>query len=305
MKAQSKTQVELEGSSRAAGRYVSRRGFLLAAGGTVVAASGLAADAFAWEPYHVGVTRHTVPVRGLPSALEGLRIAHLTDIHFYDGMHPAAERAMAAVAGLRPDLTVVTGDLVERANQLGTVRTFLEGCRGRLGTYVTLGNWEYHARVQSHEMARAAARAGAELLVNQSVVVKEGGAELAVVGLDDPRAGHPDPARALEGLPSGIPTLWAFHAPGLADEVRDRGYPAPCLALAGHTHGGQIRLPLLPAVTPPASGRFVAGWYHDTFAPLYVSRGIGTSGIRARLGAEPEVAVFELTAQAVRPGEPA
>ena len=105
----------------------------------------------------------------------------------------------------------------------------------------------------------------------------------------------PDPAAALDGLPSGIPTMWLFHAPGISDDFRGRGYPEPFLSLAGHTHGGQIRLPLLPAVTPPASGRFVAGWYRDTFAPLYVSRGIGTSGIRARLGAPPEV--VELTLQ--------
>jgi predicted MPP superfamily phosphohydrolase len=62
----------------------------------------------------------------------------------------------------------------------------------------------------------------------------------------------------------------------------------------GHTHGGQIRLPPIPAVTPPGSGRFVAGWYRDTFAPMYVSRGIGTTEIRARFLCPPEAPLFTL-----------
>lgn len=283
-----------EGSGRQAGRAISRRGFLLSAGGTVAAASGLAADAFAWEPHHIEVSRHTVRVAGLPPGLDGVRIAHLSDIHFYAGVHPAAERAMATVSELAPDVTVVTGDLVERRDQMPAVQVLLRECRGRQATLVTLGNWEYQAGVESRTLADAAEQVGAQLLVNRHVELDMDGTRLAVVGLDDPRVGAPDPAAALDGLPGGVPTLWLFHAPGLSDTLRGRGYPPPFLSLAGHTHGGQIRLPLMPPVTPPASGRFVAGWYHDTFAPLYVSRGIGTSGIRARFGAPPEIAEFTL-----------
>lgn len=288
------TQGGRETQGDGGGWVVSRRGFLLAAGGSVAMASGVAADAFAWEPKHVEVSRHVVKVPGLPAALAGFRIAQVSDIHFFAGMHPAAERAMAAVSELQPDLTVATGDLVERNDQQATVEEFLKGCRGRLGTLVTLGNWEYQAGIRASVMAASAEKVGAQLLVNRHTVLEHRGAQLAVVGLDDPRVGAPDPVAALDGLASGIPTMWLFHAPGISDDFRGRGYPEPFLSLAGHTHGGQIRLPLLPAVTPPASGRFVAGWYRDTFAPLYVSRGIGTSGIRARLGAPPEVVEFTL-----------
>ena len=72
------------------------------------------------------------------------------------------------------------------------------------------------------------------------------------------------------------------------------GVPRPALLLSGHTHGGQIRLPGVPAFTPPGSGRYVAGWYLDPPAPLYVSRGIGTADIRARFRCPPELPVFRL-----------
>jgi predicted MPP superfamily phosphohydrolase len=78
------------------------------------------------------------------------------------------------------------------------------------------------------------------------------------------------------------------------DGVPRERFPAPAAIIAGHTHGGQIRLPFYAPYTPWGSGRFVAGWYHDTLAPLYVSRGIGTVTIPARLFCLPEVALFTL-----------
>ncbi|MBK9067883.1 MAG: metallophosphoesterase [Gemmatimonadetes bacterium] len=238
------------------------------------------------------MSRHAVAVAGLPSGLDGLTILHLTDLHLYAGLHSAARRVMALAAELAPDVTVVTGDLVESTLQLRELTPWLAACRGRLATVVTLGNWEHQVGVTPDAMERTAAAAGATLLYNRSLVVERGGARLTLVGLDDARSGAPDPEGALRDTAPGSPQVWVFHAPGYADVLRSRGLPRPAFALAGHTHGGQIRPPLLPPITPPASGRFVAGWYRDTFAPLYVSRGIGTSGIRARFRCPPEIGVF-------------
>src|SRR5438093_1374188 len=105
---------------------------------------------------------------------------------------------------------------------------------------------------------------------------------------------RPDVAAAVRGLGAADPAIWIVHAPGFVDGVpRDR-FPAPAAILAGHTHGGQIRLPFYAPYTPWGSGRFVEGWYRDTLAPLYVSRGVGTVTIPARLFCLPEVAVFTL-----------
>jgi len=88
--------------------------------------------------------------------------------------------------------------------------------------------------------------------------------------------------------------VWVLHAPGFVDGVPRDTYPVPVAIFAGHTHGGQIRLPFWTPYTPTGSGRFVAGWYRDTFAPLYVSRGIGTITLRARFCCPPELPLFTL-----------
>jgi predicted MPP superfamily phosphohydrolase len=132
------------------------------------------------------------------------------------------------------------------------------------------------------------------LLLNESHVEGTGSASLAVAGFDDPLRGEPDPGTALLEVPADAVQVWAFHAPGYADRLRGAPISRPAFMLAGHTHGGQVRPPLLPAITPPGSGRFLAGWYRDTFAPLYVNRGVGTTTIRARFRCPPEIALITL-----------
>ncbi len=273
---------------------ITRRAFLVAAGGAAVGVVAAGSDAFSGALRRVEFNQHDVPVPGLPSRLQGLTIAHLSDIHLYAGIHAGARRAMELVAAAKPDITMITGDLVENQRQLAELGPFLAACRGRQATVVTMGNWEIQVGVTPGTLARVCSAASARLLYNETEVVRIGDAMLALVGLDDPRAGIPDPDRALRSAPSDAIPIWGFHAPGYADQLIGRAYPRPPLVLSGHTHGGQIRPPLVPAITPPASGRFVAGWYRDTFAPMFVGRGIGTSGIRARFRCPPEVGLFTL-----------
>ncbi|MEO8633688.1 MAG: metallophosphoesterase [Gemmatimonadales bacterium] len=272
----------------------SRRGFLLAAGGLLAGGTALGADAFRIEPRRMELRREDIPIIGLPPAFDGFTVAHLSDLHIYNGIHPAAQRAMELIADAHPELTVITGDLAEHQPHLPELAPFIRATAGSAGTVITMGNWEYVAGISVAMMARIASPAGAEVLCNRSWVLRRGGATLALVGLDDPREGIPDPAVALRDVPGDATAMWAFHAPGYADQLRPLGFPRPAFMLAGHTHGGQIRIPFVPPITPKASGRFLEGWYHDTFAPLFVNRGIGTSGIRARFRCTPEVALFTL-----------
>ena len=255
---------------------------------------GVGADAFLVEARRVEVTRADVPVPMLPAEFDGLTIAHLSDIHLYDGIHPAARHAMEIVEAIRPDITLVTGDVVEVAEELEDAATFLSACRGRLATVVTIGNWEHANDISPEELNATCRSVGATFLLNSAHLVGTGTRPLALVGLDDPRSGDPDPALALKAVPAGALAIWGFHAPGYADRLAALGVPRPALIFTGHTHGGQIRPPLVPAITPVGSGRFVEGWYRDSFAPMFVSRGVGTSDIRARFRCPPEVAVFRL-----------
>ena len=271
---------------------LTRRRFLLGTAGAFgVAALG---EAFAVEPTAIDVSRHDVPVPGLPRALEGVRIANLTDVHLHDGVSPAARAALEVLARERPDIVLLAGDICNRRDDLATLASWARDARGTAATFATLGNWEHEAGIDRLTGERAYGRAGVELLYNSSARVTLRGATLAVVGLDDPVRGTPDLDAALAGVRTADPTVWVLHAPGYVDRVpRDR-YPAPAAVFAGHTHGGQIRLPFWTPYTPTGSGRFVAGWYRDTVGPLYVSRGIGTILLRARLFCPPELPVFAL-----------
>lgn len=272
----------------------SRRGFLLVSAGAITGLGGAGLDAFYVAPRQVQLTRQELAMPALSQDLSGLRIAHLSDIHIYDGLHAAARLTMELIGTAQPDIVFITGDLAESTDQLPEVGAFLAGCRGRLATVVTMGNWEHDVGITPALLERTCSRAGVTFLLNQGLVVTSGLTPVALVGLDDPLKGRPNPVAALRDLPSGALTLWGFHAPGYADRLRGTGLPKPGLLLAGHTHGGQIRPPLIPAITPRGSGRFVAGWYRDTFAPLYVNRGVGVTTIRARFRCPPEVALFSL-----------
>ena len=268
-----------------------RRRFLAAAG--AAAGAALAADAFVVEPARIELSRHDIPVAGLPAALEGWRIAQVTDLHL-----PACRRAAEAVAALlaaeRPEIVVHTGDAVEVPDGAAVLAELAPALRGSVATAAVLGNWEHRDEGLVHAVTAAWERAGVPLLANAHASVRAGADTLALVGLADLLLARPDIAAARRDIPPGAVELWFGHEPELADRVPP-AVPPPALLLCGHTHGGQIRLPGLPAFTPPGSGRYVAGWYRDAAARLYVSRGIGTAEIRARFRCRPELPVFRLT----------
>src|SRR4026209_5042 len=156
------------------------------------------------------------------------------------------------------------------------------------------GNGEHRIGAVGEPAVYLYRSAGAALLVNEAVTVDVGGVPLTLVGLDDPVSGDPDISAAQKGVVPGSTEIWLVHAPGIADRFSRMTSIHPSPLLAGHPHGGQIRIPLLPPVKPTGTGRFLEGWYHDTWAPLYVSRGVGTTGIPARFNCSAELPIFTL-----------
>lgn len=275
-------------------QHISRRRLLQAAG---AAGAAVLVDACGIEPGRVELVRHDLPIAGLPPGLAGLRIAQVTDTHL-PGNQRAAGAAIELLEAERPEVVVLTGDICEDADGLGALTEFVRAARGSLATVGIYGNWERKARIPERDLARAYERGGGELLVSRNVVVERGGGRLRVVGLDDSRYVAPDLPAALSGA-TGNADLWLVHCPQYADLFDAAQRPAALLA--GHTHGGQLRLPGWTPYTPPGSGRYVAGWYHDTRAPMYVSRGIGTAVVPARFCCRPELPVFTLRATRAAP----
>ncbi len=268
----------------------SRRQFLAGVG---AAGAAVAADAFGFEAHRVLLSRHEVRISGLPSGLDGLRIAQISDVHF-PGNQLAARAALDLLHQERPDIVILTGDMTESMGAMGDVRDFAAQARGSLATVALLGNWEHRAGAVGQPAIDTYRSAGVELLVNQSKTVDVGGAPLALIGLDDPVGGSPRLSEARQGVVRGSTEIWLVHAPGIVDKMSDSDQIPPALVLAGHTHGGQIRIPFLPPVKPTGAGRFLEGWYYDTLAPLYVSRGVGTTGIPARFRCPAELPLFTL-----------
>jgi uncharacterized protein len=266
-------------------RHLTRRKVLMGVGATVTLA---AVDALAIEPGWLEVSRHTVALEGLPAALEGFVIAQITDAHLTKiGRVEAA--TLAAIRRAQPQLVVLTGDLIDSHADLDALADL---CAGIVETdaqvLATLGNWEHWGKLSRDRLRRTYAKAGARLLVDEWHGW-DGGSGLAIYASDDSTAGRP--RRPADERRSAIDLLLT-HSPAFVDEPSlGRRFD---LCLAGHTHGGQIRAGSLAPVTPPGSGRFVAGWYDTPSGPLYVSRGTGTSLVPARFCCRPELPLFEL-----------
>jgi len=262
--------------------------------GVVALSVALAVDAVLVEPDRIEVTHHRVP-----AAVESPgRVAAITDLHTR-GFGRRERRLVELLERERPDLVVLVGDvladrgaLTGTADAAGAATEVLPRLHAPLGVWAVLGNWE-HWR---HEVDKKAlfGAAGVRLLVNRAEPVRP---DLWLVGLDDWMSGAPLPEQALSGVPEGVFAIGLLHSPRGFDAVAGR---LP-LGLAGHTHGGQVRLPFMgPFWLPPGSAGRARGWYEERGSRLYVSRGVGMTILPVRLFCRPELAVFDL----VPGGEP-
>src|SRR5690349_11329722 len=267
---------------------ISRRHFLAGLG---AAGAAVGADAFGLEATRVELTRHDVQVRNLPPALDGIRLAQISDVHF-PGNTLAAKHAAQHIQRERPEIVALTGDMTEKLDAAGQVRGFAAITRGTIATVAILGNWEYYVGMTGVAALSVYRDTGVDLLINQAKTISVGSSSLTLVGLDDALLGRPDLAAARADVAPESLEIWLLHEPVYADSIQPSFAPRPACLLAGHTHGGQIRIPFVPALKPIGAGRFLEGWYRDTIAPLYVSHGVGTTAIPARFRCAAELPIF-------------
>lgn len=231
------------------------------------------------EPYWIEVTHHHVTTH-----LSGtLKIAHLSDIHTY-GLGRRERKLLQVMETEQPDVIVITGDSINITSDYPGLRELLTRLNAPLGVWVVRGNHEDWWPVDNEEEFYKSA--GVKLLVNSSGEVRNG---IWFIGLDDYFAGSPDLEKALAGVPESAYKIALFHSPIYFE--REAGQTD--LVLAGHSHGGQVRLPFIGApYTPPFCGEFLEGWHEMRGTKMYVSRGIGTSILDVRLLCRPEIAII-------------
>jgi len=271
---------------------LSRREFLLGAAAAAAAAAPLPALASAAE---VTPEPHQIVVPDLSPAHDGLRIAQLSDLHV--GSLTPIERIRSAIDQanrFRPDLVVLTGDYLTR--ERGGVSLMREQLGGLAApTLATLGN---HDRWVDPDGAGAAlTHLGYGVLVNENTTIMLRGEPFTVIGIDDLWTYSADPPLAMKGAAPGS-RLYLAHVPRTADLLANWG--RPMLLLSGHTHGGQVNVPLLtPAIRWIAREPYIDGLYRVGKVQLYVNRGVGNVGMALRLNAPPEVSLLTLRSGAV------
>ncbi len=244
-----------------------------------VAGLVVAVDGFLIEPYRIEVTHSTV--QG-PLTLP-LKIAHLSDLHT-SGLGRRERKLLLLLDAEHPDVIVITGDTLTRGHHYDNIRPLLSRLHAPLGVWLVRGNWE-NERLP-HDERTFYSQLGIHFLLNEASPIRP---DIWIAGLDDPSTGTANLDNALKTVPPGAYVITAFHAPAFFDKIAGR---VP-LVLAGHTHGGQVRLPLVPVFwLPRGSGRFLEGWYAERGSRMYVSRGIGTTFLPLRFRCLPELAII-------------
>lgn len=279
-------------------RLWSRRDLLVGSG---VLAAGMTLYSGEIARHELDVVERSISIRHLPESFEGLRIAQLSDIHLDEYTEPYfLERVVRRVNTLRPDVVLLTGDFITRgALTFVTHEHAARRCAEILSTlrceerYAVLGN--HDVAVSRTLVTRCLQQRGIPVLRNSFTSIRRGNDQIRLCGTADPGADSPDLDRTLP-RDGSLPSILMVHAPDFADTVvqHPRGQYVS-LMLSGHSHGGQVRAPLLgPLVLPPLGRKYVEGMF--VFGPmqLYVNRGIGTVGVPFRLNCAPEVTIHTL-----------
>ncbi|MCL5005491.1 MAG: metallophosphoesterase [Acidobacteria bacterium] len=239
------------------------------------------------------ITQMDIHMRRLGLGHDGLKVAHLTDIHhsLYTPIEDV-ERAVDLTNQLRPDLVALTGDYVTFSpSYIWPVARVLGRLKARLGVFAVLGNHDF--QVDPDEMTRALEAQQIRVLRNSHFALHTDHTPLWLMGVDDLWWGADDLEAVVRHVPSRDPKILLCHNPM---GVRMAAEHQIDLVLSGHTHGGQVRLPLVGALygKPKLGKRFIQGWNRLDGTQIYVSRGIGKVLLPLRVGCPPEIACLRL-----------
>lgn len=277
---------------------INRRKFIK--GVTAAAVAAIATDSILIEPNRPRLIRKEIALSRWPSRLDGFTIALLSDFHYdpYFSAHPI-RAGVEIVNRLRPDLIALAGDFVSvpwfgnRAKYVGRAEPcaqLLAQLRAHHGVWSVMGN--HDAFSDPDRITNTLKAVGIRTLSNQAVPIEKDGVRFWLGGVDDVLGGDPDLPGTLGAVPSGEAVVLMAHEPDYADYVAE--YPVD-LQLSGHTHGGQVRIPLMrPLYLPPLAKKYVWGLFKIRELTLYTSAGIGTVDLPVRWNCPPEVTLITL-----------
>lgn len=284
------------------GKLLSRRQFMRLSLGGVVGLGATSWHTLLFAPTHPVVTRHEIAIAGLPLAFDGVRVVQLSDLHF-SGLVPREylERCVRETNALEPDMVFLTGDFVTMkgwSTRSDTTRNYVEPLsdilaplRARIGRFAVLGN--HDVAVGPSRVAAALEKSGIIVLRDQAVAVGRPGNQLPVVGLSDFGMQFVNQTRAFSGIAPDDPALILMHHPDLFEVgmAHRNG-----LIFAGHTHGGQVRIPFMDPFYEPSrfGAKYLSGRFQKGNLCMLVNRGLGVIHYRIRFNCRPEITLVTL-----------
>ena len=272
-------------------RLFTRRNFL---GTTLLGSIGATSYAHWVEPGFLTVTEREISLPLLPPALDGLKVAQLTDFHFTpDQDEKLIGKAVAAINASNPDIIALTGDFITNDTAVfAPLMSLLSKLEAKHGIYGVMGNHDGWAKT-SDFFRKGFQNVGMEFLVNQGTSIQIRGEKVFITGTDSIWSGTVDAPACWRGH-LGETVLALVHEPDVFDQLTD-DYRVD-LQLSGHTHGGQCRVPLIgyAPVKVRHGEKYIYGEYEKSDSRIFVSRGLGTVGLRVRFSCAPEAVILTL-----------
>jgi len=279
-------------------RPTTRRQFLR--GAAAAGAIALAGDGILLEPNRPRIVRQEFFLPRWPERLDGFTIALLSDFHYdpYFSINPL-DAAIPMVNGLRPDLIALVGDFVsmplvghrrKAAFDAEPCARLLRQMTAPHGLWAVLGN--HDDGTDPEHVTRTLRAENIQVLANQSQAIERDGARIWLAGVNDVLSWTADLPQTLRRVLPGEAVVLLAHEPDFADEASRFSID---LQLSGHSHGGQVRVPLLPPLyLPKLAKKYVWGAYDVDSLALYTTAGLGTVGVPVRLNCPPEIALLTL-----------
>jgi predicted MPP superfamily phosphohydrolase len=225
-----------------------------------------------------------------------IKVVQISDLHIQSVNYQLKQLAKQ-LNELKPDLIFITGDAVDKAENIPVLNGFLNLIDSKIKKVSILGNWEYWGNVNLTDLKRTYSDNNGDLLINESRQYTFRNKTISITGVDDFVGGNADITLALKNLEKSDYHVILNHCPQYSDIISThvaKTTPVDFI-LSGHTHGGQINLFGFVPFKPQGSGKYLKGWYKDDSKNLYVSKGIGTSVLPARFMARAEIGIFNMT----------
>jgi predicted MPP superfamily phosphohydrolase len=257
-----------------------------------------------WEMNQIEITNLTLQLPHLAPAFKGLRLVQISDFHLGQWMNKERlDHVIRMAEELAPEYFILTGDYLEYrpynmpnetatyAENIDTIRSSFLRLSALCPTIAILGNHDH--MINAGWVESSLSQAGVEVLRNSVKTIQRGASELYIAAVDDVRHGMDRLDQVMEALPEDGAAILLVHEPDFADVSAATGRFD--LQISGHSHGGQIVLPIIgPPILPEMGRKYPSGLYYVNNMLLYTNRGIGVTTINARFNCRPEITLFTL-----------